>query len=42
MAMNTSGFTEASVVIGSLIVGAEGSIVSGLYSILSLFTDWAR
>ena len=42
MAMNTSGFFEASVVIGSLMVGADGSIVSGSYSILSLTGDWAR
>ena len=36
MAMNTSGFSAASVVIGSLTVGADGSIVSVTYSILSL------
>ena len=42
MAMNTSGFFAPSVVIGSFTVGADGSIVSVTYSILSLTADWAR
>src|SRR4029453_8188102 len=36
MAMNTSGFLDARVVIGSVMVGADGSIVPGWVSILSL------
>ena len=40
--MNTSGFLAASVVMGSVTVGAVGSIFSETYSILSLLADWSR
>jgi hypothetical protein len=36
MAMNTSGSLDASVVMASVIVGADGSMVSGTYSMSSL------
>ena len=39
--MNTSGFFDASVVIGSMTVGAVISTFSVMYSILSLLGDWA-
>src|SRR5688572_27415922 len=43
MAMNTSGSFEPSVVIGSLIVGADGSMVSVTKSTLSFSAaDWER
>ena len=40
MAMNMSGFFAASVVIGSVTVGAVGSTVSLTYSMSSLWADW--
>src|SRR5690349_13565590 len=39
MAMNTSGFLAARVVIGSVIVGADASTVSLVYSMRSFRTD---
>ncbi len=42
MAMKICGFLEARVVIGSVIVGACGSIVSVTYSMSSLIGDCAN